>query len=79
MSWTSGRLRNDRATGDSQESMTTSERPSTPSAASAALASLVFGASKPQLSMTRTLPSLARSDSAERVASLIIFFGVRWA
>ena len=43
------------------------------------LASLVFGASKPQLSTTTTLPSLARSDSAERRASLIIFFGVRWA
>ena len=44
-----------------------------------ALASLVFGASKPQPSTTTTLPSLARSDSAERAASLIIFFGVRWA
>ena len=35
--------------------------------------------SKPQLSTTTTLPSLARSDRAERSASLIIFFGVFWS
>ena len=32
----------------------------------------------PQSSTTRTLPSAARSDSAERSARRIIFLGVRW-
>ena len=45
----------------------------------AATASLVFGASKPHASMTTILPSAARSLSAERRASLIIFFGVFWS
>jgi hypothetical protein len=44
--------------------------------ASAATAALVLGESKPHASTTTTLPSLARSDSAERRASEIIFFGV---
>ena len=48
-----------------------------PRAARAVLASLVFGPVKSQPSMTTTLPSLARSDSAERSAALIIFLGVR--
>ena len=45
----------------------------------AAAALAVRGVSKPQESTTTTLPSFARSDRAERRASLIIFLGVRWA
>ena len=63
----------------SSRSTTTSALPSMPSDASAALADLVFGASKPHSSTTMTLPSAARSDSAERSARLIIFLGVRWS
>ena len=59
-------------------STTTSALPCTPSAASAALAALVFGASKPHSSTTTTLPSAARSDRAERRASFTIFLGVFW-
>ena len=43
------------------------------------MASLVLGTSKPQASTSATRPSAARSDRAERRASRIIFFGVRWA
>ena len=42
------------------------------------MACLVEGESQPQASTTSTLPSAARSDSAERSARRIIFFGVRW-
>ena len=45
----------------SSMSTTTSALPSTPSAPSAVLASLVFGASKPHESTTTILPSAARS------------------
>ena len=38
----------------------------------------MLGVSKPHESTTTTLPSLARSDSAERSASEIIFLGVFW-
>ena len=62
----------------SKLSTTTSTLPSRPSAASAALASFVFGAPNAQSSTTTTLPLAARSDKAERSANLIIFFGVRW-
>ena len=63
----------------SSMSTTTNALPSTPSAPSNFLASLVFGASKPHESTTTILPSAARSLSAERSASLIIFLGVFWS
>ena len=80
MSCTSGRLRKLRTTLVSfSRSTTTSALPEMPSALSAALASLVLGVVKPHSSMTTTLPSAARSLSAERKASLIIFLGVFWS
>ncbi len=63
----------------SSMSTTTSALPSMPRALSSCLACLVFGASKPHGSITTTLPSAARSLSAECSASLIIFFGVFWS
>src|SRR4051794_6720774 len=78
ITWTSGRFRNERAAMPSSAPSTTRMRPSAPMAARAALASLVLGASKLQLSTTRTLPSAARSDRAERRARRTIFLGVFW-
>ena len=43
------------------------------------MAALVLGTSKVQASTSATRPWAARSDSAERRASWIIFFGVFWA
>src|SRR6478609_1905081 len=79
MTCTSGRLRNELAATPSPSVRTTSTRPSVPRAARAALASLVLGASQPQASTTRTLPSAARSDRAERRARRTIFLGVFWS
>src|SRR3954469_2907245 len=75
---TSGRVRNERAATPSPSVRTTRMRPWAPSAARAALASLVLGASKFQASTTRTLPSAARSDRADRRARRTIFLGVFW-
>ena len=53
--------------------------PRAPSAASAALRVLgARGVEAPARRRRRTLPSAARSDSAERSARRIIFLGVRW-
>src|SRR5689334_18636812 len=76
------RLRSDFHTASSVRNSTTSKRSSrspfvrNPSAVSNSLARFVFGSSMPHSSTTTTLPSLARSDNAERNASRIIFFGV---
>jgi len=78
-SWTSTRFRKLSAAAASSRSTTTSALPSMPRPASAALAALVLGVSKPHESTTMILPSLARSDSAERSARPIIFFGVFWS
>ena len=76
----SPRFRNDfQATSSSRASTTSTRSPSaTPMALRAATASFVFGAAKPQSSMTVTMPSAARSERADRSASHTIFFGVRW-
>src|SRR3954465_9054758 len=79
MTWTSGRLRKERAATKSSSVMTSSTLPSALMAARAALACLVLGVSNFHSSTTRTLPSDARSESADRRASFTIFLGVFWS